>query len=142
MLRMLSRHDFRIVHASIQANHLHLLVEADDEKALAKGMQSFLISLARKLNAHLGRSGSVFPDRYHARVIDSRRQARHALAYVLEQLASPRRRRRRRWRACWKINRFSSAIHFTGFTENERWTAVPDGLRVVAGVGGAKLVAR
>ena len=126
MLRVLSRHDFRIVHASIQANHLHLLVEADDEQALAKGMQSFLISLARKLNAYLGRSGPVFPDRYHARVIDSRRQARHALAYVLNN-----------WRRhaedgtsiarTWKIDRFSSAIHFTGFTENERWTAVPDG---------------
>ena len=125
MLRVLSRHDFRIVHVSIQANHLHLLVEADDEQALAKGMQSFLISLARKLNAHLGRSGSVFPDRYHARVIDSRRQARHALAYVLNN-----------WRRhaedgaaiarTWKVDRFSSAIHFMGFTEGERWTVPED----------------
>jgi REP element-mobilizing transposase RayT len=125
MLRVLSRTDFRIVHASVQGNHLHLLVEANDTGALSKGMQSFLISLARKLNAHLGRSGQVFPDRYHARVIDSRRQARHALAYVLNNW-----RRHKEHRALdarsWKIDKYSSAVSFTGFTDGERWT-LPDG---------------
>src|SRR4051794_30606335 len=33
------REDFRIVHLSIQRNHLHLLVEADHKSALASGMQ-------------------------------------------------------------------------------------------------------
>jgi len=28
---------FRLVHYSIQGNHLHLIVEAQDEKALARG---------------------------------------------------------------------------------------------------------
>jgi REP element-mobilizing transposase RayT len=125
MQRVLSRTDFRIVHVSIQSNHLHLLVEADDAVALAKGMQSFLISLARKLNAYLDRSGPVFPDRYHARVIDSRRQARHALAYVLNNWRRHSEDRAAIARA-WKIDRFSSAIHFDGFTEALRWD-VPDG---------------
>src|SRR5438034_650599 len=35
------REDFRIVHLSIQRNHLHLLVEADHKGALASGMQAF-----------------------------------------------------------------------------------------------------
>jgi REP element-mobilizing transposase RayT len=125
MQRVLSRLDFRIVHVSIQANHLHLLVEADDAGALAKGMQAFLISLARKLNAHLDRSGPVFPDRYHARVIDSRRQARHALAYVLNNWRRHSEDRAAIARA-WKIDRFSSAIRFDGFTEAISWE-VPDG---------------
>src|ERR1700753_209543 len=33
------RENFRIVHLTIQRTHVHLLVEADDKSALARGMQ-------------------------------------------------------------------------------------------------------
>ena len=53
------REDFRIVHLSIQRNHVHLLVEADHKRALAAGMQGFQISAAKHLNAAIskGRPG-------------------------------------------------------------------------------------
>src|SRR5262245_15554008 len=64
------REDFRIVHLSIQRNHLHLLVEADHKGALASGMQGFQISAAKHLNAAISkgrpgprRRGAVFSDR-------------------------------------------------------------------------------
>jgi REP element-mobilizing transposase RayT len=41
---------FRIVHVSIQRNHVHLLVEADHKLALSRGMQSFQISAAKHIN--------------------------------------------------------------------------------------------
>jgi REP element-mobilizing transposase RayT len=41
---------FRIVHISIQRNHVHLIVEADHKRALSRGMQSFQISAAKHLN--------------------------------------------------------------------------------------------
>src|SRR5215218_6931171 len=34
---------FRIVHVSLQRDHVHLIVEADDKAALARGMQGFTI---------------------------------------------------------------------------------------------------
>ncbi|MBL8897647.1 MAG: transposase, partial [Planctomycetes bacterium] len=34
------RHGMKIIHYSIQANHLHLLVEADDRKCVARAMNS------------------------------------------------------------------------------------------------------
>ena len=84
------REDFRIVHVSIQRTHVHLLVEANDKDALASGMQGFQISAAKHLNAAISRGrpgprrrGTVFPDRYHAQIITSPRQARHAMSYVL-----------------------------------------------------------
>src|SRR5262245_10748332 len=80
---VLGRGDFRIVHVSIQRSHVHLIVEADDKGALAKGMQAFQISAARKLNAAAGRTGRVFVDRYHPEVITNPRQAHHAITYVL-----------------------------------------------------------
>jgi hypothetical protein len=74
---------FRVVQMSIQHNHLHLLVEAADKEALARGMQAFAISAARAINRAQQRRGKVFAFRYHAVEIKNRRQARHALAYVL-----------------------------------------------------------
>jgi putative transposase len=66
-----NRTNFRIVHLSIQGTHVHLLIEADDKDALARGMQAFQISAAKHLNAAMGgrtgmrRRGGVFVDRYH-----------------------------------------------------------------------------
>ncbi|HEX8107937.1 MAG TPA: transposase [Kofleriaceae bacterium] len=41
------RERVRIVHISLQRNHVHMLVEADHKAALARGMQGFQISAAR-----------------------------------------------------------------------------------------------
>jgi REP element-mobilizing transposase RayT len=90
------REYFRIVHISLQRDHVHLLVEAEDKAALARGMQGFTISAARHVNTALGdgkhrRRGNVFADRYHVKVITTPTQARHALRYVHVQLAQARR---------------------------------------------------
>jgi REP element-mobilizing transposase RayT len=74
---------FRIVHVSIQRDHIHLIVEASDRSQLARGMQGFSVSCARQLNRRLGRSGPVFADRYHAVQLGSPRQVRSALSYLL-----------------------------------------------------------
>jgi putative transposase len=78
------RADYRVVHVSIQRTHIHLLVEAEDRRALARGMQGFAISTAKRLNRELGRPrGDVFAFRYHATPIATPAQARNALSYVL-----------------------------------------------------------
>jgi REP element-mobilizing transposase RayT len=93
------REDFRIVHISLQRNHLHLIVEADNKDALASGMQSFLISFAKRINRVLGRTGNVFADRYHARPLTSPRVVRNTICYVLITGASIARTARRSLRA-------------------------------------------
>jgi REP element-mobilizing transposase RayT len=74
---------FRVVHFSVQADHVHLLVEAEDKKALSRGARGLAIRLARKVNGVLRRSGHVWGDRYHARPLSTPREVRHALVYVL-----------------------------------------------------------
>jgi REP element-mobilizing transposase RayT len=73
----------RVIHFSIQSNHLHLIVEAADRAVLARGMQGLLIRIARAINRTLGRRGRVFGDRYHAHALATPREVRHAIAYVL-----------------------------------------------------------
>lgn len=77
------RFGFRLVHYSVQTNHLHLLAEAKDAVALTRGMQGLQIRTAKALNRLWDRTGSVFDDRYHARILKTPREVRHALGYVL-----------------------------------------------------------
>jgi hypothetical protein len=77
------RFGFRLAHYSLQSNHIHLIAEAADGRALARGMKGLLVRLARALNRLWARTGSVFSDRYHARQLKTPREVRTALAYVL-----------------------------------------------------------
>jgi REP element-mobilizing transposase RayT len=78
-----ARFGFRLVQFSVQRDHLHLLVEAQDRRALSRGMQGLSIRVAKAVNRRLGRRGSVFADRYHSRALKTPREVRHALRYVL-----------------------------------------------------------
>ncbi len=62
-------------------------VEAPDERALGRAMKGLEVRMARALNKVMKRSGPVFADRYHARLLRSPRGAWHALRYVLENRA-------------------------------------------------------
>ncbi len=74
---------FRIVHFSVQADHIHLLVEADDKSSLSRGLMGAAIRFALTVNRTLRTSGRVFSDRYHARALGTPREVRHAIVYVL-----------------------------------------------------------
>jgi hypothetical protein len=57
----------RLVQYSIQSNHIHhihLIVEAEGRYALSRAMRGLAVRLARRLNANIGRRGSVFADRF------------------------------------------------------------------------------
>ncbi len=74
---------FRVIHFSIQSNHLHLIVEADDKRSLSRGMQSLNARVARGLNRAMGIRGPVWRERYHSRELGSPRAMRNAIVYVL-----------------------------------------------------------
>ena len=123
-LRVAGKHDdFRIVHFSVQGNHIHLLVEAESKQALAEGMQSFEISLAKRINAVMTRKrrqkrkGQVFADRYHVRAIDSVRGTRNALCYILNNWLHHPRSARGPLLLDGKLDPYSSAILFAGWKE-------------------------
>jgi hypothetical protein len=70
----------RLVEFSVLGNDLHLVVEADTSEALSRGMQGLCIRLAMALNRALRRTGQVFSDHYHSRLLRSHRSGqRHPL---------------------------------------------------------------
>jgi putative transposase len=82
-LRCASREAFRVIHFSIQSNHIHLIVEASDKMSLSRGMQGLNVRVARAVNDVLRVRGKVWRERYHARELRTPRSVRNALVYVL-----------------------------------------------------------
>jgi REP element-mobilizing transposase RayT len=81
------RRTFRVVHFSIQPDHLHLIVEASSKRALARGMQGLASRLARRVNRRLRRRGALFSERYHGRALATPLEVRRAIVYVLTNAA-------------------------------------------------------
>jgi REP-associated tyrosine transposase len=114
---------FRIVHVSLQRDHVHMLVEARHKDALARGMQGFQISAAKSINAALGddarpRRGKVFCDRYHLEVIRSPTQARHTISYLLNNWRHHREDRGELSRT-WLVDPFSTGVLFPDWVERQ-----------------------
>jgi hypothetical protein len=78
-----ARPGFRLVQYSLQGNHAHLIVEADDRAALGRGMMAIGTRIALVVNRVTKRSGRVLADRYHVRLLPTPREVRNALRYVL-----------------------------------------------------------
>jgi len=78
-----TRPGFRLVHYSLQGNHAHLIVEAQDRHALARGMKAIGARLARAVNRIADRTGPVLADRYHLHLLPTPKEVRTALRYVL-----------------------------------------------------------
>jgi REP element-mobilizing transposase RayT len=79
-----SKRKFRVVHYSVQADHVHLLVEAAEGVCLVRGCQGLSVRVAKAVNRILGRRGAVWGDRYHVRPLRTPREVRNALVYVLQ----------------------------------------------------------
>ncbi|HEY4885531.1 MAG TPA: transposase [Myxococcales bacterium] len=77
------RFGFRVIEFSVLGNHLHLLVEADSDVSLARGMQGMEVRIAKALNRLMERRGRVFADHYHSRLLRSPTELMNAIAYVL-----------------------------------------------------------
>ena len=108
-LRASNREGFRIVHHSIQANHIHLIVEAQSAEMLSSCMRGLAVRLARRINQLLFRRGQLWADRWYGVELTSPRQVRNALIYVLRNHAKHSSVRGA------AIDPLSSAVCFDGF---------------------------
>jgi putative transposase len=105
----------RVVHYSVQHDHIHMLVEAESSTALGRGMKGFNVRVAKRLNMLFERKGSVFTDRYHSRPLATPREVKNALVYVLNNFRKHAVEQNIRMAA--RFDPFSSAVHFTDWRE-------------------------
>src|SRR5438309_517411 len=79
-----NRFGFKLVHYSVQGNHVHLLVEAQNERALSRGMCGLGVRVAKSLNRVMKRRGKVLDDRYHGHILRTPTELRRAREYLLQ----------------------------------------------------------
>ncbi len=101
---------FRILQFSVQFDHVHLVVQASDKRALASGVRSLAIRIARYVNELVMRKGAFWADRWFGRELTSPRQVRNALVYVLANF-----RKHSRSRVPAGVDPFSSGLSFDGW---------------------------
>ncbi len=111
----------RVVHYSIQSNHVHMVCESRGAQTLSRGLQGLEIRMAKALNRAHGRRGRVWADRYHVRILRTPSEVRNCLVYVLGN-----------WRhhggeryPVQSLDPFSSAPWFDGY--REKLLPVPEG---------------
>lgn len=116
---------FRVVHFSVQGDHVHLLVEASDRSALIEGVRGLCIRMARRVNRLLNRKGRFFADRWHGRALSSPRAVRNALVYVLANF--------RKHQPCdgAALDVYSSALYFADFVEFPRGAPIDSNPRLI-----------
>jgi hypothetical protein len=100
---------FRLLQFSVQADHVHAIVEADGPAAFVHGMQGLAIRVAKAVNRALRRRGPVWGDHYHSLMLTTPRQVRNALVYVLQNF-------RKHVRGARGLDACSSARWFAGWT--------------------------
>ena len=86
MRASLGRFGMRLIEFCVLRNHVHFVVEASNRSRLSRGIKGLLIRVAKRLNKHWGRKGTVFPERYHARPWSTPSEVRNGLAYVAGNL--------------------------------------------------------
>jgi len=109
------RKRFRLVHYSIQGDHVHLIGEAGGTRELACGMKSIAARFARAVNRVFGRAGRVLADRCHVHVLRTPREVRNAIAYVLLDARRHFRKRTGRSPEAGGIDPASSGRWFDGW---------------------------
>ena len=88
----------RVQQFAILSNHLHLIVECDSSRVLARAMTSICTTLAKGLGW-----GKIFAARYFVRLLRTPAQVRNAVAYVVYNQAKHMRVKR-------FVDAFSSAV--------------------------------
>jgi putative transposase len=77
-------HGMRLVEFCVLSNHLHLIVEADANASLSRGVQGLAVRLARAINRTLERTGRLFADHFHSRLLGTPTELVRAIRYVID----------------------------------------------------------
>jgi REP element-mobilizing transposase RayT len=105
---------FRVTDYSIQSNHVHLICEAAGRAGLESGLLSLAGRIASRINRAMGHNGELFADRYHDRVLETPREVKNALRYVINNARHHGEAVHYYFHPDW-IDPFSSAPWFDGW---------------------------
>lgn len=72
----------RVIHYTLEFNHVHFLIESSHHDELHRGMQALGISFSKAINKYKRKRGTVFKHRYHQRKLTSSTELKKVLHYI------------------------------------------------------------
>jgi REP element-mobilizing transposase RayT len=102
----------RVIHFSIQNDHIHMIVEAPNRELLANSMRGLGCRIAKALNKLWNRTGKVFAERFHLVLLEGFQQVRNALRYVLNNHL-----KHKQESESGRPDRYSSGDYFDGWSD-------------------------
>ncbi|MFA6236406.1 MAG: transposase [Bacteriovorax sp.] len=73
----------KIIHYSLEHDHIHLYAESENNNILAKAMKALGVSLVKKINKHFNSRGTCYKTRYHLRILRSASEVKNVINYIL-----------------------------------------------------------
>lgn len=102
--------EFRACEFSVQDDHVHLLVEAQDESSLTRGITGLCVRIAKRLNRLFSLRGRFFADRHHRAALKTPARCETRSSTCSQTYASIGRSR-------FVLDVYSSAPYFRAFQE-------------------------
>ena len=98
----------RIVHFTLEHDHVHLYAECGSNLVLAKGMKAFGVTLVKGINKLKRSKGTLYKYRFHLRILKTPRDAKNVINYILKNGIKHR-------RTLKVINPYNSALALHDF---------------------------
>ena len=74
----------KIIHYSLERDHVHIYAESSDNKILAKAMKALGVSFVKRINRYFNAKGSCYKTRYHLRILRSATEVKNVINYILK----------------------------------------------------------
>ena len=74
----------RIIHYSLEHDHVHLYAESDSNENLGRAMKALGVTFVKRINRHFKKRGSCYKTRYHLRILRSATEVKNVLNYIFK----------------------------------------------------------
>ena len=109
----------RVIHYSLEHNHVHFYVECESNLQLTRSMKAFGVSFAKKINAYFKTKGRVYKHRLHLRILKSATEVKNVIHYILNNGIKHKRTKKvfDPYNSSWAVHNFVDLgfVEFKGF---------------------------
>jgi REP element-mobilizing transposase RayT len=113
----------RIIHFTVQRDHVHMMMEADNKQQLGESMRVLSISLSKRLSHVLKRKVKALKSRYHLHILKSLQEIKNAKNYIVNNSI--------KHGTSDADDFYSSEIKFSTFRPNEKFLQFMDDLKSI-----------
>jgi REP element-mobilizing transposase RayT len=116
----------RIIHFTVQRDHIHFLIESQNIKQLGQSMRALSISLTKRFSRVLNRKIKALKTRYHLHILESLKEIKNVANYIKNN--------GKKHRVTQNVDFFSSHVSAQDFRPDQVFLEFLDDLKSVLSI--------